>query len=167
MTTGRGQSRDAGAAPVFDALLRCGFARRLRLKRFAGCGLQNLDLLKHRLSRTIVRVPREMSMLRHFLSAARTARSRAAVFAVGYRQRRASHPSVGAAQLVFDRLAKVLKKMEAVGDLARLRRAFTRSLSIETTAVAVNNLDMRPLTQPVRCRSSRPWGILDSAEPVL
>ena len=48
-------------------------------------------------------------MLRDFLAAARAARSRAAVFAVGYRQRWASHPSVGAAQLVFDRLLKVLK----------------------------------------------------------
>ena len=110
-----------GRAPVYSHLSG-------DIANIPSCGLQNLDPLKRRLSRTIVRAPREMSMLSDFLSAARTARSRAAVFAVGYRQRWASHPSVGAAQLVFDRLPKVLKKMEAVGDLARLRRAFTRSL---------------------------------------
>ena len=36
MTTECGQSRDAGAAQVFDALSRSSFARCLGLKRFAG-----------------------------------------------------------------------------------------------------------------------------------
>jgi hypothetical protein len=53
MTTEYGRPRDAGAAQVFDAVSRSGFARRLGLKRFAGAS---------KLMRFCACLPQESSM---------------------------------------------------------------------------------------------------------
>ncbi len=45
--------------------------------------------------------------------------------------------------------------MEAVGDLPRLRRAFMCALGEGTAAIAADDLDVRMLLEPVRCRARR------------
>ena len=45
--------------------------------------------------------------------------------------------------------------MEAVGDLTRLRRAFTAALGERSAAIAANDLDFRMPLEPGRSRTSR------------
>jgi hypothetical protein len=58
-----------------------------------------------------------------------------------------------AAELRLNGLAQVLQNMEAVGDLPRLRRAFTCALGERTAAIAADHLDVRMSLEPVRCRA--------------
>ena len=54
-----------------------------------------------------------------------------------------------ASELSLNGLAEVLQQMKAIGDLPRLRRALTRSLRIEASAVAADHLHFRMLLEPV------------------
>src|SRR5208283_4893654 len=49
----------------------------------------------------------------------------------------------------------ILQKMEAVGDLTRLRRAFTAALGERSAAIAADDLDFRMPLEPGRSRTSR------------
>ena len=63
-----------------------------------------------------------------------------------------------AAELRLNGLAQVLQNMEAVGDLPRLRRAFTCPLGERTAAIAADHLDVRMSLEPVRCRAAERSG---------
>src|SRR5882757_3024107 len=54
----------------------------------------------------------------------------------------------GTAQLLLDRLAQVLQQMEAVRDLPGLWRALARAISIETSAVPANDLNLGMSLEP-------------------
>lgn len=55
------------------------------------------------------------------------------------------------ADLLLDCLPQFLNQMEAVSYLAGLRRALSRCLSIQTTAISAHDLDCRTLLQPRSC----------------
>ena len=98
---------------------------------------------------------RETPMLRHLQSSLRRARERAVALIRGVRQSRTSHPPVGAAHLLLDRLPQILQQMEAIGNLPRLWCAFPRALRIKATTIAADNLDLRVLAEPHGCRRGR------------
>src|SRR5208283_3387746 len=54
-----------------------------------------------------------------------------------------------ATKLSLNGLAEVLQQMKPIGDLPRLRRALTRGLRIEASAVAADHLHFRMLLEPV------------------
>ena len=60
-----------------------------------------------------------------------------------------------AAKLTLDGFAEVLQQMKAIGDLLRLRRALTRGLGIEASAVAADHLHVGMVLEPVGGGPSR------------
>src|SRR5687768_6055888 len=55
------------------------------------------------------------------------------------------------ADLLLDCLLQILNQMKTVSHLAGLRRALSRCLSIQTTAISAHDLDCRTLLQPRSC----------------
>jgi len=55
------------------------------------------------------------------------------------------------ADLLLDSLPQILNQMKTVSYLAGLRRALSRCLSIQTTAISAHDLDRWMLLQPRSC----------------
>ena len=115
--------------------------------------MESVDLIKDGLPRAAMRMPGKLPMLSDVALNISTTDDHRPAFTLifGWRQQGAARWSIGAAQLGLDRLSQVLQEVEAVSDLLRLWRAFSRTLRIQTAAIAADDFDLRMLPKPFGC----------------
>jgi hypothetical protein len=119
--------------------------------------MESVDLIKDGLPRAAMRMPGKLPMLSDVALNISTTDDHRPAFTLifGWRQQGAARWSIGAAQLGLDRLSQVLQEVEAVSDLLRLWRAFSRTLRIQTAAIAADDFDFGMLAKPLGRSSGR------------